>query len=574
MTDSVSTRPLVDRVREWALSRRAWTRAEMVDAIGAPAASSLAGLVARGEIVSPGRGVYALPGVHDEDPDLQSALARGGSALYPVERRIASMTPVERRAAADLRSAGERSRLRETVLAFFAARRVATVPQVREALGSSGAAKLAELAERAQLRRIATGVYAAADVDPDGPEAAAALADAAARDRAVVAAIDAAVADGPPPQRTPPEFAGRAVLRYWEAPGDESRPAIRRVYVEIPNYPVVFGQSSRRRHEGRGGTIAWGSSSPRIGPVQAAALARKVFDPVPVFFQDLRMLVPDGEEASVPLTRRNDAHADMDPADDPAPVSIDERHPLPCAYVVADTRSLDPSRLQHPLPQTVRLLVDHREPASIITELRRVANLDVVRTELEVGDYLVEGRMVVERKSNDDFHQSLAEGANHLMKQVERMSATGLHRVLLVEGGTYARRQFFLNRLVSTESYIRHVHGIHVVPTMNRQHSVYAIVQAIKHQMFGMFSDVHAPDPIDKREIAEDPSRTVRLLLTHLKGISVERADALVDHFGTLGAVAAASIDELREVRGFGPRTASDVHRVFHHRVSAREVAR
>jgi ERCC4-type nuclease len=303
--------------------------------------------------------------------------------------------------------------------------------------------------------------------------------------------------------------------------------------------------------------------------VQAQALARKVFDPLPVHFHELRALVPDDAETSVALTIRNDAHSDLDPRDDPTPVTIDERHPLPCAYVVKDTSTLDPARLQHPLPEPVRLLVDHREPASIITALRRVTNLEVARTELPVGDYMVEGRIVIERKSNDDFHASLKEGANHLMKQVERMAETGLHRVLVVEGGLYARRQFILNRLVSTESYIQHVHGIHIMPTMNRQHSVYAIVQAIKHTIFGMFSDVHSPDPLDKREIANDPSRTVRMLLSHLQGVSEERVNALCDHFGTFAAIAAADVEHLREVRGIGPKTAAQIHEVFHHRISA-----
>lgn len=561
----------VDRVRRYAAAHRAWTRSDVTSDLGAACASSMASLVARGEIVSPGRGVYALPGIHDEDPVLVNALKRAGSKLYPKEKRIAAMLPVERRAMADLRAAGERTKLRDSIAAWMQVRRVATTTEVREALGSSGASKLAELAESGILRRIATGVYAVADVDPAGPEAAAALATQAAAESAIVASIDAAVADHlGTTERIPPELAGRAVLRYWEAGGlIGDRPPIRRVYVEIPNYPTIYAQMSSRKVDGRGGTIAWGSASDRIGPVQAQALARKVFDPVPVYFHDLKAMVPEKGETSVPLTIRNDAHADLDPKDDPAPVTVEERHPLPCAYVVKDTASLDPARLQHPLPEPVRLLVDHREPASIITALRRVHNLEIVRTELPVGDYLVEGRIVIERKSNDDFHASLKEGANHLMKQVERMAETGLHRVLVVEGGLYARRQFILNRLVSTESYIQHVHGIHIMPTMNRQHSLYAIVQAVKHTLFGMFSDVHGPDPLDKREIASDPSRTVRMLLSHLQGVSDERVNALCDHFGTFAAIAAADVEHLREVRGIGPKTAQQIHEVFHHRISA-----
>lgn len=568
---AVESSRAVDRLRRYAASHRAWTRGDVLAAIGPACGSCLSALVARGEIVSPGRGVYALPGVHDEDPTLTAALARAGSYLYPKERRIASMLPVERRAMSDLRSAGERTQLRDSVIAYMATKRVATTTEVREALGSAGASKLAELTDQGVLQRIATGVYAGADVDPSEPEVDAALSAQSAVESRIVSDIDAAVASHmATSERIPAELAGKATLRYWEAGAlPTGRPPIRRVYIEIPNYPIIFGQNSNRKVDGQGGSITWGSSSPRLGPVQAQALARKVFDPVPTHFHQLVALIPSEGEATVALTVRNDAHSNLDPQDDPAPVTIDERHPLPCAYVVKDTSSLDPARLQHPLPEKVRLLVDHREPASIITALRRVENLEVLRTELPVGDYMVEGRIVIERKSNDDFHASLKEGANHLMKQVERMAETGLHRVLIVEGGLYARRQFILNRLVSTESYIQHVHGIHIKPTMNRQHSIYAIVQAIKHTIFGMFSDVHGPDPLDKREIASDPSRTVRMLLSHLQGVSEERVNALCEHFGTFAAIVAADVEHLREVKGIGPKTAAQIHDVFHHRIAA-----
>ena len=85
-------------VRRFSLERGAFTRAETIETLGPRAASALSALVVRGQLVSPGRGVYALPGIHDEDPRLVDALGRAGSSLYPVERRIASMAPVERAA--------------------------------------------------------------------------------------------------------------------------------------------------------------------------------------------------------------------------------------------------------------------------------------------------------------------------------------------------------------------------------------------------------------------------------------------------------------------------------------------
>lgn len=555
------------RLRSFSLEKGAFTRAETIEEIGARAASALSALVAKGQLVNPGRGVYALPGIHDEDPRLQSALTRARSPLYPIDRRIAAMTPVERAARAETRRRLEADAPRTRLIEWMRVRRVASVPEVREELGHDAAGRLPALAAQGELQRIATGVYAHAGVDSRSPEVTALLSARAASDAAVTAAIDAAKAEYQDRQHDP-ALAGKAVLRLWNPggiPGD--RPAISRVYVDIPGYPPFYGQKSSRKVDGRGGTVSWNSANAGIGPVEAQALARKVFDPVPVWFSELAAKVPDGRAAIVPLTIRADAHSDVSIVDDPAPVSPEMRHLLPCAYVVSDTERLDPASLKHPIPEPVRLMVDHREPPAMITALRRVTNLEVVRTELAVGDYVVEGRMIIERKSASDFDASIGDGATRLIAQAEAMAGTGLHRILLVEGGPYARRHYVLNRLASTLSYLQNIHGIHVTPTMNMRHSAYMIVQSVKHHLFGMFSSPRTPDPIDKREMAADPSLLARFLLGHLNGISEERIKALVDHFGTLRAIANADEKELREVKGIGPKVAAHVATVFGHHI-------
>jgi Fanconi anemia group M protein len=566
---------LIDRVRRLAAELVVWTRDDVRDALGAKAASSLASLVQRGEVYSPGRKVFALPGIRDEDPRVVDALRRAGSVLHPIEKRIAQGAPIERRERIRIAERAAKEAPSEALLAHVRERLVVTVPEIRDAFGSVGAGRLAEMARQGRLNRIASGIYSVPEIEPGSDEACAAVARLAMQEASAVAEIDAAIADDPgtytPPAGPsgPPEHARTAILTYWEAgsskdPQHAGRPPMRRVYIEIPGYPSFFGQRSSKKLDGRSGTIAWGSASPKLGPVGARMLARKTFDPVPDFFWDLEHMVPGHQPTERRLAVRADVHSDLDVADDPAPTSVEEMHMLPCAYVRSDTASLDPARLQHPLPEPVTLLVDHREPPAIITALRRVKNLQVMRTELAVGDYQVEGRLVFERKSNDDFHASLADKGAHLMRQAEAMAATGLHRVLIIEGGAYARRQFVLNRLASTLSYLQNVHGIHVTPTMNQRHSVYAIVQAVKHHLFGMSTEIVQPDPIDKREAAVDPTRLARLLLRHFQGVSEERANALAAHFGTLAAIAVASEEQLREVKGIGRNTAAGIHAAFH----------
>jgi ERCC4-type nuclease len=358
----------------------------------------------------------------------------------------------------------------------------------------------------------------------------------------------------------------KVVLRYWEAAeaGADGKPPIKRVYVELPGYPTFFGQRSSAKLDGRSGTVVWGSASDNLGPSGARALARRAFNPVPDFFWELESMVPGRKSAERSIPKEAADDRGLDPYDDPAPTSPEEMRMLPCAYARADTMALDPARLQHPMPEKVTLLVGASQPERLVEALRKVTNLEVVRSELETGDFVVANRMVFVRKSNDEFHDSLSDKGSHIMKEAEAMSATGLHRVMMIEGGPYARRKFVLNRLASTLSYLQNVHGIHVTPTMNERHTVYALVQAIKHHMFGVFSEVVAADPIDQETPTVDPCRSAMTMLRHVPGISDERAKALTRKFGTISKIATASEAELRQVSGIGAKTAAALHAVFH----------
>ncbi len=457
---------------------------------------------------------------------------------------------------------------------FIRQRKLASIPDIRDAFGSNARDWIDELASLGKIREAMPGIYAADRTAADSLDVQRALSQTATNTSAIVQKIDLAMQSENmvKPSDLPDNL---AKLAYWDDLRSQrskapvrTKPAIQRVYVEIAGYPTFYAERTEDKIAGRAGAISWKSNSPRLDNDAAYFLARKIFNPVPLFFDELMAFIPTDEPIFLPLIDQDDTHANLDSLVDPAPTSPDQFYMLPCAYTLGDTRRLDPAYLQHPLPEPVTLLVDHREPASIITALRRVSNLQVVRTELESGGYAVADRMVIERINQADFQDQLQCGATRLIRKAETLAATGLHRSLLIEGGYFAQRIIVLNRLVSTISYFQHVHGIHVTPTMNRQHTVYAIVQSIKHQLFGMIAEGRSPDPLEKRTVSSSPTSLVRLLLAYLPGISEDRAMALCDHFGTLRRIVSAELHELQQVKGIGRKTASEIHHIFNHHVS------
>ncbi|MHA1792110.1 MAG: ERCC4 domain-containing protein [Promethearchaeota archaeon] len=80
--------------------------------------------------------------------------------------------------------------------------------------------------------------------------------------------------------------------------------------------------------------------------------------------------------------------------------------------------------------KTARVVMDNREPANIRKWLEEEGiAVDVKR--LDVGDYLIEPGVIIERKSGNDLTSSIMD--NRLFEQVNRLFETGASPVLILE---------------------------------------------------------------------------------------------------------------------------------------------
>ena len=83
----------------------------------------------------------------------------------------------------------------------------------------------------------------------------------------------------------------------------------------------------------------------------------------------------------------------------------------------------------------VPLTADNREKSSGIPALLRNRFASVQMAQLAAGDYLVNEEIIIERKTKEDFVQSLLDG--RLFAQCARLRKTGLVPLLIVEGNPY-----------------------------------------------------------------------------------------------------------------------------------------
>ena len=83
----------------------------------------------------------------------------------------------------------------------------------------------------------------------------------------------------------------------------------------------------------------------------------------------------------------------------------------------------------------MRIVVDDRERRSGIIEILEETGATVTTKRLLYGDYLIDGQLVVERKTAFDFVESIKSG--RLFRQVRELKKVSLRVVLMIEGDPY-----------------------------------------------------------------------------------------------------------------------------------------
>lgn len=201
----------------------------------------------------------------------------------------------------------------------------------------------------------------------------------------------------------------------------------------------------------------------------------------------------------------------------------------------------------------VRVVADDRESAGgVIGELRARTDVEVQIRRLLVGDFEVEDRIRVERKTLRDFGVSVIDG--RLFKQCAALSQGGARGVLILEGTgadltkSGVSREALQGALITVSVF----YGLAVLRARDCEETARLLVylgRQAKHFATGAWPR-HGYRPKGKR------ARQL-FVLQGLPGIGPERAARLLDHFGSVEGVAVASAGELASIDGIGDATAT-----------------
>jgi Fanconi anemia group M protein len=205
----------------------------------------------------------------------------------------------------------------------------------------------------------------------------------------------------------------------------------------------------------------------------------------------------------------------------------------------------------------MKAIIDWREKPSGIVDLMMAGGIEVRVKKMACGDFILDDILTVERKTAGDFIVSIIDG--RLFRQVANLKKNCDHPVLLIEGnpfqtGLKMSRSAIRGALLNVQT----VWKVPVVYSRSIEDSV-ELMQIMASQFKKMSTVMfpragYRPRRLSARQL---------YVLQGFPGVGPHLAKRLLNHFGSVAAVMAASAETLKNVKGVGCVTAKTIRKVL-----------
>jgi DNA excision repair protein ERCC-4 len=209
--------------------------------------------------------------------------------------------------------------------------------------------------------------------------------------------------------------------------------------------------------------------------------------------------------------------------------------------------------------EKVQIVVDDRErPSGVVAELEKLGGVVVKIEHLALGDYCIDGAVLIERKTAADFAQSLIDG--RLFGQVARMATSSVRPAYILEGSSVEWFGLGVSREALQGALVTLM--IFDVPVFRSSDPA----ESARLMLYVGSQLVRLRDPgyVPYWQAKAKRKKTAQLrILQSLPGVGPDRAKRLLERFGTVRACFGASTEEIMDVEGIGSKTAASIERVI-----------
>lgn len=204
--------------------------------------------------------------------------------------------------------------------------------------------------------------------------------------------------------------------------------------------------------------------------------------------------------------------------------------------------------------QYVEIFIDSRESEEL-SELVGQHGIKVNLKQLDIGDILISNRVVIERKTSNDFESSIID--NRLFEQATKMSENYDIPILIIEGQMKAER---IRQSAFIGAYLSMIlnYGVHVINTKNIEETAkYVSLIAKKEQL----QESKPLRLLVKTKAFSFRDEQLRILQS-FPSIGPSTAEKILQEFGTLERFFSSDIKEIERV--IGKAKAKKVYSLIH----------
>ena len=211
-------------------------------------------------------------------------------------------------------------------------------------------------------------------------------------------------------------------------------------------------------------------------------------------------------------------------------------------------------KIEEFIPKGPAIVVDDRETSSKVVEHLHALGASLSVRRLPHGDYLIGDRIVVERKTTRDFVDTLIE--RDLFGQLKGLSGHALRPVLIIEGSDlYTERDVNQNALRGALAAIALDLGITPFFTRDAEETAQILLVLARREEESGERNGRLALRKAYHSVKEEQER----IIGSISEIGLKNARLLLEHFGTVQAVANASAEELAGVKGIGEKKAKRI---------------
>ncbi|MHA2430912.1 MAG: ERCC4 domain-containing protein, partial [Promethearchaeota archaeon] len=214
-----------------------------------------------------------------------------------------------------------------------------------------------------------------------------------------------------------------------------------------------------------------------------------------------------------------------------------------------DTKSLDEL-------DNVYIICDNRETSSAVVRNLSLMETNLKLKQLPVADYIISERVGVERKSAQDFNDSIKDG--RLFNELFELRNNFERPILILEGDPFLDSAINENALYGAITSIILNLGILVYKTKDPMDSAKFLYQLAKKE----YSESKGEPKLrfDKKPI--EISRLLEYIIAGIPGVNALRAKNLLKELKTLQDIFDADIGDLTKVENIGKKIAQEIYKI------------